>query len=417
MKRYKSKYLNIILIVSLSLQAGGQEFLEKYLEVAAKNNPAVKAKFNDYQAALQKVPQVGSLPDPQVSFGYFIQPVETRIGAQKARISAVQMFPWFGTLDAMENSAVQTAKAKYEDFREAKSKLFYHVKSAYYDLYVTRQVINITRQNIDILNSFYRLALIKIEAGSASSVDGLRTEMEIADLENQLALLKDTWFVQSVKFNKLLNTGSDSPVELPDTLWNINLSLNKSVILDSILTGNHQLVNIDFKTEALRYKELAAKRAGKPGFSIGIDYIAVSETDNAMIDNSINGKDAILLPKIGITIPLYRNKYKARIREAVYLQQASEEQKIEKTNFLETIFEMTYKEYTDADRRIALFSKQTVLAVKALRILESEYTTAEADFEELLRMERKVLKYSLELEKARADKQASMAFINHLMGN
>jgi hypothetical protein len=31
-------------------------------------------------------------------------------------------------------------------------------------------------------------------------------------------------------------------------------------------------------------------------------------------------------------------------------------------------------------------------------------------------MERKVLKYSLELDKARADKNAATAFVNYLMG-
>jgi len=104
------------------------------------------------------------------------------------------------------------------------------------------------------------------------------------------------------------------------------------------------------------------------------------------------------------------------VQEAVYLQQANEEQKAEKTNLLETVLEMAYKEYSDAGRRITLFSNQKVLAAKALRILESEYTSAEADFEDMLSMERKVLMYSLELEKARADKQASVAFIYYLMG-
>jgi outer membrane protein TolC len=258
--------------------------------------------------------------------------------------------------------------------------------------------------------------LINIEAGSASGVDVLRTEMEITDMENQLLLLKDMWNMQTVKFNKLLNVASDNRIELPDTLWDMDLLLEKSAVLDNIKSGNHQLANIDFKTDALKYKELATKRAGKPGFSLGIDYFFTGETDNIAMNNSLNGKDAILFPRIGITIPLYRNKYKAMIQEAVYLQRASEEDKIEKTNFLETVFEMAYKEYSDADRRISLYSKQTVLSVKALRILETEYTAAGVDFEELLRMDRKVLKYSLELEKARADKQAAMAFIDHLMG-
>ena len=99
------------------------------------------------------------------------------------------------------------------------------------------------------------------------------------------------------------------------------------------------------------------------------------------------------------------------------MQQATEYKKADKINMLETVFEKEYSEYLDADRRIDLFQKQLQLAEKAINILEAEYATNGRNFEEILRMEKRVLKYSLELEKARADKQASIAFINYLMGN
>ncbi len=124
-----------ISILTLSFSVGAQEVLDRYLIVAAENNPGIKARFNEYMAALKVAPQVKALPDPQLAFGYFIQPVETRVGPQEFRISASQMFPWFGTLKTKENMAIQTAKAKYEAFEEAKSKLFNEVKGTYYNLY------------------------------------------------------------------------------------------------------------------------------------------------------------------------------------------------------------------------------------------------------------------------------------------
>ena len=407
--------LGLLLLISGTI-AYSQELLNQYLETAAENNPALKAIFNEYQASLEVIPQVGALPDPQVTFGYFIQPVETRYGPQEARFSVSQMFPWFGTLNAKENVAIQSAKAEYEAFKEAKSKLFYEVKSAYFDLYVTGQAIQITEDNLEILKSFNRLAMINIEVGKVSAVDGLRVEMEQADLENQLALLKDTRFAQTVKFNNLLNIENESAIILPDTLWNNSFMLSKIALQDSILQGNHQLSELDFQEEALNYKEEVAQKSGNPSFNIGMDYIAIGKTDNSMVSSGLSGRDVIMFPKIGITIPLYRNKYKAMVQEVVYLQQANSEQKTDKANMLETVFENAYKEYNDADRRIELFQKQTMYALQALRILESEYTTGKSDFEELLRMERKVLKYRLELEKARADKQAAISFIYYLMG-
>ena len=47
-----------------------------------------------------------------------------------------------------------------------------------------------------------------------------------------------------------------------------------------------------------------------------------------------------------------------------------------------------------------------------MNILQTEYETSGKNFEELLRMELQLLKYKLELEKARSDKDAAIAFIN-----
>ena len=80
------------------------------------------------------------------------------------------------------------------------------------------------------------------------------------------------------------------------------------------------------------------------------------------------------------------------------------------------IDENSWKELLDADRRIILYNEQLNLAEKSIHLLEVEYATANKNFEEILRMERKQLFYALELERARADKQAAVSFIEYLMG-
>jgi len=409
MKKYRIITGMFIMLISLVVSA--QDDLNRYLEIAAENNPELKARFNEYMAALEVAPQVKALPDPQVAFGYFIQPVETRVGPQQFKLSASQMFPWFGTLRAKENVAVQTAKAKYELFEESKSKLFNTVKNNYFNLYFNHKAINITMENLDILHVFRRLAIIKVEAGLVSLVDEYRISIEINDLENQLALLKDQQFVLETAFNNLLNVGEKSPVKVPENLWMDDFPLNKQAALDSVAQMNHQLLGIDFQQEALQYKKEVAQLLGKPEFKLGLDYTIVGKGENNMA-----GTDAFMFPSIGVTIPLYRNKYKAMVREVVYLESAKTNEKVDKTNMLETLFENNWKDYRDAVRRIGLYHVQLELARKSLNLLETEYATGNKNFEEILRMERKVLKYNLELEKAMADKQAAISFINYLMG-
>lgn len=403
--------MTIVLIAFLG-RLSAQEVLNQYLQKAAENNPGLKAKFNEYMAALEKIPQVGALPDPTIAFGYFIQPIETRLGPQQAKISASQMFPWFGTLSVRENSVEAMAKAKYELFKEARSKLYYDIKAIYYNLFFTEKAIDITLKNIEILSSFKNLANIKVEAGSASAVDAYRVEMEINDLENQLALLHDNSTVLKVKFNKLLNVDETATIQIADELSGKNL-ISKQTEMDSIMANNIVLRSFDYQLEGLEYRKKSVSKEGLPQFSIGLEYALIGK-GNSTANNA--GQDAFVFPKIGLSIPLYRSKYKAKVQEVIYLQEAKNFEKSDKQNAITVLFESVWKDYKDANRRLSLYQKQSELAQKSLSILESDYATNNINFEEILRMERKLLKYSLELQKATSDKEAAVAFVQYLQG-
>lgn len=388
-----------------------QQELDNYLVTAAENNPSLQSKFKEYMAALEVAPQVRALPDPQAAFAYFISPIETRVGPQQFRLSISQMFPWFGTLEAKENVANQAAKAKYEAFLESKSRLFNEVRSNYYNIYFNRRAIDITRENLVILNSFKKLANIKVETGKVSAIDEYRIEMEIGDMENRLAYLKDNQHVLEVMFVNLLNAESEFEIDIPEILWTRDIGLRKEQVWDTIISKNHQLLAINLQREGLTFRRELAEKVGTPDFTIGFDYTMVGQGED-----NLAGTDAFVFPKVGITIPLYRSKYRAMVNEVVYLQEAKESEKIDKINFLETILEESWKDYLDSDRRIRLYVNQQGLAKQSLKLLETEYATGNKNFEEILRMERKLLTYGHELEKARSDKQAAISFINYLMG-
>ena len=404
----------VLFMALFGFALNAQTNLNTYLYTAGQNNPGLKAKFSSYHASLEKVPQVGSLPNMNVTFGYFVSPIETRVGPQQAKLSVSQMFPWFGTLSNTEDVYVERAKADYELFEDAKTKLFFDIKSAYYNIYFVQKGIAITRENIAILNTFQQLALIKVETGKASVVDKLRVDMEVNELENKLAYLLDSKWVLETEFHQLINDSLTTEIITPDSLWEESLMLSKESIMDSIATNNHLIKQIEHKITSWESQEIAAKKVGGPQIIVGLDYAFIGKSDNPNL-GSESGQDAIM-PMIGISIPLYRKKYTSMVREASYNLEASQYQKADKQNELTILFERVYRDYTDANRRVNLYKRQTKLADKSLRILLTSYSNDGRNFEEVLRMERKVLGYALELDKARADKNASVAFIEYLTG-
>ena len=388
--------------------------IDGYLQLAAENNPELKAIFNQYLATLERLPQAKALPDPSVMFNVFTSPVETRVGAQRAGISISQAFPWFGQLRSQENAVAQLAKARYQAFEEAKNKLFFDVRATYYDLYVLEAAIDITNNNIRLLESFRQLANVRLEAATGRAVDLLRVEMDFEELQNQILYLTDSRTPIQARFNELLNTGTTMNIVVPDTLQTIAFTDGKNVLLDSIVAQNPLLKSFDYEILSLNSEIDVAEKMGLPSFNLGLSYIGISERTDVNISD--NGQDALIFPQVGVRIPLYRKKYRAMVKEKELLKASAVYKKEDKANELATSLEKGWRDYSDAVRRVGLYQRLYRLASHSQDILVAQYTADGSDFEEILRMERQVLRYELELEKARADQNTFVAYINYLTG-
>ncbi|GAB3833241.1 hypothetical protein GCM10028895_52040 [Pontibacter rugosus] len=240
-KRY-SIVTHWLFAVSLALlpllsQAQGSRQVDRYLVQGAENNPRLKALFTDYLAALEQVPQVGTLPDPQVSFAYFLQPVETRVGAQRATLSASQLFPWFGTLEAQERVAAQRAKVRLQAFEEA-MELYRDISITYNDLYYLQVATQITEENLEVLSAFKELAQVYFETGQAGLSSVLQVEMEEEELRSRLEYLADSRRPLVTRFEQLLNSDLQEPISFPDSLWEEELLLEKEEVYNTLLAQN-----------------------------------------------------------------------------------------------------------------------------------------------------------------------------------
>lgn len=393
-----------------------QKELDLYLKTASENNAALKSAFSDYRASLEMLPQAKALPDPQFMFQYFTTPLLLEMGEQRFNLSASQAFPWFGQLKAQEQVAAEMAKAKYESFLNEKNKLFFQVKSTYFKLYVQHKSVLITEENLRLLQSFRELARVNFEVGKGSFVNVLRVDIEIAELENNLAYLKDNELPLRAEFQKLLNTKTIELLQFPDSLWKDSLTGNKTILLDSIAANNPSLKKMDNEIASWEKQMKAAKKMGYPSFSLGVTYMNMAKRPD--IDGHIhdNGKDMYMFPEIGVMIPLYRKKYNAMVNEAKYKSESTTYQKMEMSNELTSEMEMNYRDYMNAQRSITLYTRLHELTKNAKDLLLSSFSTAGTDFEEVLQMQNQELMYALAFEEACAMLNTSVAYMNYITG-
>ncbi|MDT8394585.1 MAG: TolC family protein [Bacteroidales bacterium] len=403
------KYI-IIFISLLAVVFGAQgQSLEEYFRVAAENNPGLQGKYKDFEAAMQRVPQVSSLPDPAFSLGYFISPVETRVGPQRMKFSLTQMFPWFGTLKEQGNAAALMAKAKFQSFIDARNQLYYRVASAYYPIYELKEWIRIEQENISILESYKTIASQKFKNGTGTMVDVLRVDIMLKDAQTNLLILRDKEKPLTTAFNKLLNRPEEEMIVIRDSLRPATLAENFRK--DSLIDANPKLKALDLKLQASKTSEVAARKQGLPRLGAGLDYVVVGDrTDLSMPGN---GKD-ILMPMVSVSIPIFRSKYKASVKEAQLMQESYADQKQEVTNVLISEYDKVWFEVQQQLQLLSLYEQQIQTTQQSLNLLFTSYGNSGKEFEEVLRMQQQLLKYRKMKSAALTQYLVAVAKINYL---
>lgn len=458
------QFIAIILFLLPAERILAQDSLSVYLEISAKKNPSVQQKFTEYQVALQKVPQVGSLPDPELNVGVFLSPMELVAGKQVADIRLMQMFPWFGVLKNAKDEMSLMAKAKFESFRETKLQLFYDVQRTWNELQKVQQSIRINDKNLEILHSLERLSLVKFKAASTSGgatsngsvssgnspsassgssgmntmggnagtsapqasamtsspmassggsglADIYRIQMETGELENSIALLKNQEQTIAARFNNYLNRQPRSIVTLPEKLEADSLGYSLSAVSDSMFRQSPMLGMLAFEQQSLEARKTMVTKMGYPMVGLGVNYSLINK--NEMSTSAMNGSDMIM-PMVTVTLPIYRKKYKAMREEVELLKTANKQGYQASSNSLQTEYYEAIQLYQDAKRRMKLYQNQHELAEKSLNILQKSFSASGSGLTDVLRIQQQTLDYELKKIEAISDNNTAIAWLKRL---
>jgi len=440
-----------------------------YLELATKNNPTVLQRYNEYQASLQKVPQVGSLPDPQLEMGIFLSPMEVMSGNQVADIKLMQMFPWFGVIRNAKDEMSLMAKMKFEAFRDAKLQIYYDVQRAWFDLYKVRQNIRISEKNVELLKTIERLTLVKFRSGSSGSgsavsggnmsgssvqsttsgssgmiimggssgastasrpatssgsssmgsssgASGLsevyQIQIETASLEDNIASLKNEELAAVARFNSLLNRQQKTSVASVELLPIEPLDIAYLSVNDSMFTRNPMLGMLSYEQQSLMARTKMQKQMGLPMVGVGLNYTVINKSE--MSTSAMNGQDMIM-PMLTVSLPIYRKKYKAMQTETNFLKAASEQNYQATSNMLQTQYYEALQQYNDAARRMKLYDNQSQLAKKSLDISIKTFSSSASGLSDILRIRQQLLDYELKQVEAVVEYNKAEALIKRLI--
>jgi outer membrane protein TolC len=380
--------------------------LDSLVQLALRQNPDLQSRYTRYQSQLERVPQESQLADPRLDFSTQLLPLRNRTWEQAAIIGGMQEFPWPGTLATRSALVISESRVVYAQAEVEALELAYEVRMAWLEYYQAVNSIKILEEGLNLSRSAERLALARIESGRGNATEVLKVQLELRQREQEIKLLKNRLKFPLLRLNQLLNRPADTPLQVQETLQFEYLPLRVDSLLAQIKRDHPALNSLRYEKEASRQIEALNRLEGKPDLGIGLDYVVMSKVTEHGLTSA--GKD-MLMPRIGLRLPLYRKKYEAKAREEQLRREGLDmEAQALSNDFTATIGQALALQ--EEARLAQEFVQEQLKTLDALiKMQEGNFSTDAEVYESLLENYQKRLEYQLmELEAIVKTQQAKV---------
>ena len=391
-----------------------QSGLEDLILNALAHNPGLRAAFDRWDAALQRVPQAAALPAPRLTFAAYLAEVETRAGPMQSRIGLAQPFPWPGKLEAAATAAEHLAQAAGSEVDARRLEVAHEVQDAWFELSWLKRAIGITARHRSLLLGWEQVARSHFESGSGSHADVIRAQVELGKLENRVQTLADLERPIAARLNATLGRPTATTLPAPDETLARTPDLDGAALQEQLSETSPALLSQRHRIEAAEQAVILAEKEFWPDFSLGADYTFIGDASNPGVSGS--GDDAFAL-SLGIELPIWRSAYRAGEREAQARLSGARRMLEAATLELEADLEMALYRLRDANRRVDLF-RNTLIPKGEESVASSDagYRTGHQDFLDLLDAQRVLLEFQLQTVRAETDSAQALAEIERLTG-
>jgi outer membrane protein TolC len=378
--------------------------VSEYLRYAALHNAGLKAAFEQWKAALEQIPQAKALPDPTFTYDYFIQQIETR-----QRVGLMQMFPWFGKIEARTDAAAATAKAAQKRYEARKLQLFFDVKEAFYEYQYLGSAIQVAKENLDLMKHFEEVARAKYLTATATHPDIIRAQIQVVEMEYRLTSLERAREPNVARLNAVLNRPAESPVPWPRQEQTPAVVIDRQTLVSSLKERNPELQAMGFDVEQLQREVDVARKNFYPDIGLGMEWMEMNMGPMSADDDLMLG--------VQLNVPIWRRSYRAGELQARAAARRAQYERRNTENDLTARLARALYEYEDSSRRVDLYGKTLVpKAVELIGACEAAYMAGTVDFLSLIDAQQTQLQYRLEYERALASRQQRLAELEMLAG-
>ena len=403
--------------ISAAQESGNQKALNmpEAINEAIAKNPEIVTLRERVQAMRARAKQASYLDDPEISIQFGGVPLANPTSLSRADSNMFgirQKFPFFGKLGLKEKIAVQETKIMEEELRAKEREIISMVKMTYADLFMAQKMIEISREQLEIMRSLIRATEVRYQVGQVTQQDVFKALLEQSEIMNQLIVAEQERKASEVRLNALVNRSPQVPIEVPAELAVPQPSLMAPSLVEIAMTSRPELRGAEREIDkAERMYELADKDRKFPDFMVGWDYWWMP-TDE-MVKNRYGAMFNIMIP----FSPWTQGKHNYEVEEALTeIRVAKAKRESMRNMTVRQIGESLAK--VDAFKRSVTLYKEGLLSQAELsfRAAMSAYQTGRVEFVMLLEAQRALREARMGYYRAQVSLVQNLADLERAVG-
>ena len=382
---------------------------------AYDNNPEILAATEAWRAVVERHGTVTALPDPQLTFTYFPDPIETRLGPQDWNATISQSIPFPGKLTKAGEVVAADARIARLDLDRAVRDVAANICRSYHELLYIREARRIARLNADLLDELRKTGETAYAQDRATFFDVVKAQSQVAQVGYDILLLDELEMTETTRLNGLLNRPPDAPLgdARPVSIQSVAYEIDELYELaathrEEIRVAEANMKKADAQLDLAKYEVF-------PDFKVGLFYAGVGDPD-VPVPPEDAGDDSYGV-QLSVSIPLWFGKNESRKAGALALARKARAEKAGRVNETNTRIRTLYFQLSNSRRLISLYRDQMIpQALKAIETAETWFREREGSFADFVETQKSAYNFQLALARAMADYGKTLAELERVVG-
>lgn len=388
--------------------------LSRYIAYALEQSPALRATYQEWKAAVHRIAQARRLPEPTVTYSYFVRRVETRVGPQRHKLGVSQAFPWPTQLSAGADSKSYAARSAERRYEAAALMLIRRVADAYWAVWRIEREQEVEREQKRILEQLAESARARLEVGQANLADIGQIDLRVSRIVDHLAALEEERTRAEASLVAAIGAPAGTPTPVADELPRLILPAEDEATLRAAAEGHPRVRALALMAQSKEEGARSAAAERYPGLMLGVDWIETGPAATPGVAGS--GKDPVIV-MLSVRVPVWGGIYGAKEEEARAESAAFEARQEAAADEAAAELSDALSNVRDAARQVRLYSGTLVPQAESVYgAVLGGYQTGESTVAALLMAERDLLELELGQYRARARHAVAWATLEEVVG-